>query len=146
MVEAPCGENVEPPNEELSTGVTAGSVAIPVLLVVDGSETSGLVVAAVLVELLLAAVDVASAGLAVTPCDSLLCDVDELPPTAVTEPLGAVAAPEAGVIPSVPGFIVGNADELSSVAVVELGLADTPPAVLPESTTEEEVVDAGGTV
>ena len=41
------------------------------------------------------------------------------------EPLGTVAAPEAGEIPSVPGLIVGNAEEIPSLAMVELGMTGT---------------------
>ena len=41
------------------------------------------------------------------------------------EPLGTVAAPEAGEIPSVPGFIVGNAEESPSLVIVELEAAKT---------------------
>jgi hypothetical protein len=40
-------------------------------------------------------------------------------------PLGAVAVPEAGEIPSVPGLIVGNAEEPPSLVMVELGAAKT---------------------
>ena len=36
-----------------------------------------------------------------------------------------MAAPEAGEIPSVPGFIVGNAEEFTSLVMFELGAAMT---------------------
>ena len=39
--------------------------------------------------------------------------------------LGAVAVPEAGEIPSVPGLIVGNAEESPLLVIVELGAAET---------------------
>lgn len=42
-----------------------------------------------------------------------------------TEPLGTVAASEAGEIPSVPGSIVGNAEEPTSLVMVELEATKT---------------------
>lgn len=42
-----------------------------------------------------------------------------------TEPLGTVPAPEAGEIPSMPGLIVGNAEESPSLVMVELEAAKT---------------------
>jgi hypothetical protein len=60
-------------------------------------------------------------------------------------PLEAVAAPEAGLMPSVPGLIVGNDDEPSTSVIVELGAAVNG-ALLLRETCDSGRVDIGGAV
>jgi hypothetical protein len=57
------------------------------------------------------------------------------------EPLGTVAAPEAGEIPSVPGFIVGNAEESTSLVMVELEATKTLSVLVFEVDEEARRVD-----
>ena len=61
------------------------------------------------------------------------------------EPLGTVAAPEAGEIPSVPGFIVGNAEESPSLTFVELNSVGALPVLFPEVVEEVVYVGVGAT-
>ena len=62
------------------------------------------------------------------------------------EPLGTVAAPEAGEIPSVPGFIVGNAEESTSLVMVELEVTKTLSVLVFEVDEEARRVDVRATV
>lgn len=62
------------------------------------------------------------------------------------EPLGTVAAPEAGEIPSVPGFIVGNAEESPSLVIVELEAAKTLSVLVFAVDEEVMYVDVRATV
>jgi hypothetical protein len=62
------------------------------------------------------------------------------------EPLGTVAAPEAGEIPSVPGFIVGNAEESTSLVMVELEATKTLSVLVFEVDEEARRVDVRATV
>jgi hypothetical protein len=70
----------------------------------------------------------------VMPRTGLVKDSGEV----VARPLEAVPAPKAGLMPSVPGLIVGNDEEPSTSVIVELLLRD-------KSDPEREV-DIGGTV
>lgn len=62
------------------------------------------------------------------------------------EPLGTVAAPEADEIPSVPGFIVGNAEESTSLVMVELEATKTLSVLVFEVDEEARRVDVRATV
>jgi hypothetical protein len=64
----------------------------------------------------------------------------------MARPLEAVAAPEAGLMPSVPGLIVGNDDEPSTSVIVELGAAVNGALPLRETCDSEREVDIGGAV
>jgi hypothetical protein len=112
------------PTEDVSVVVEEGWTELPVLST-SNDELSTPVVAAPIAELLLGTADVVSAGTPFTPWASLLCDSGGVPTDVGRNPLGTVAAPEAGEIPSVPGLIVGNAEEPPSLAVVELGTTGT---------------------
>ena len=118
------------PIEDISVAVKEGSVELPVVLT-GCDKLSTPVVAAPTAELLLGTAELASAGLAVMPGASLLCDKGEVPADVGREPLGTVAAPEAGEIPSVPGLIVGNAEE-SLWVIGELGLVEMLLELIPE--------------
>ena len=63
-----------------------------------------------------------------------------------TEPLGTVAAPEAGETPSLPGFIVGNAEESTSLVMVELEVTKTLSVLVFEVDEEARRVDVRATV
>jgi len=62
------------------------------------------------------------------------------------EPLGTVAAPEAGEIPSVPGLIVGNAEESLLLLIVELEAIEMLPEVFSEVAEEVMYVDVRAAV
>ena len=62
------------------------------------------------------------------------------------EPLSTVAAPEAGEIPSVPGFVVGNAEESTSLVMVELEATKTLSVLVFEVDEEARRVDVRATV
>lgn len=144
MAEVSCGETVELPTEGDPAAVEVGSVGIPVLPL-GSDELSTPVVAVPTAELLLGTAEVASAGLAVMPGASLLCDKGEVLVDVGREPLGTVAAPEAGGIPSVPGLIVGTAEESLSV-IDELGLVGMLLELFLEVVEEEVYLDVRATV
>jgi hypothetical protein len=99
-----------------------------------------------LAELLLGTADDVSKGTPVAPWASLLCGSDEPPLGTGREPLGAVAVPEAGEIPSVPGLIVGNAEEGPSLVIFELKPAEALLVFFSEVTEEVMYVDVGATI
>lgn len=144
MVEASCGETVKLLTKGVSVGVPEGSTVLPRLPTGTG-ELSRPALVVLLAELLLGTADVVSVGRAVAPWASLLCDSDELPFDEGREPLAAVAVPEAREIPSVPGFIVGNAEESPSLTVVERISVGALPVLFPEMVEEVMYVDVGAT-
>jgi hypothetical protein len=144
-VEAAWDERVELLAEDVAVGVS-DAWAGPAERLLDTGEVSELIAAVPLVEFLLGKADVAPVGTPVMPWASLLCACDELPSDEGAEPLGAVAEPEAGAMPSVPGFIVGNVDGFVSLVIGVSGLAETIPVPLLKSIDEEVCVDGRGKV
>jgi hypothetical protein len=61
-------------------------------------------------------------------------------------PLEAVAAPEAGLIPSVPGLIVGKDEEPSVSVTIELGAPVNGAVLLRDAGDSERDSDIGGAV
>lgn len=105
-----CDEDAGLLTGDVAAAVTFDRVKLSVLLV-DTGKISELIIAVSLVELLLGKADVAPVGTLVMPW---------------TSPLGADTVPDAGLTPSVPGFIVGNADRVSSLVVDAPVLAEIP--------------------
>jgi hypothetical protein len=129
--------------EYVAVGATDACVRLAESLVATG-EICELMAAVPLAELLLGKAEVAPVGIPVMPWASLLCACDELPSDEGAEPLGAVAAPEAGSMPSVPGSIVGNVDGFVLLVAGVFGLADVKPAPLLKLIDAEVYVDERG--
>jgi hypothetical protein len=142
-VEAAWDEKVELSTADVAVGVVDAWVR-PADPLSDKGEISELIAAVPLAELLLGKADVAPVGTPVMPWASLLCACDELPSDEGAEPLGAVAVPEAGSMPSVPGFIVGNVDGFVLLVTGVVGLAETSPVPLLKLIDEEVCVDERG--
>lgn len=85
--------------------------------VADHGDMSPLLAVALGAEITVKEVNVALVASPVIPTTGLVWASGDL--RAI--PLEPVAEPEAGLIPSVPGFIVGNDEELPASVIVEIG-------------------------
>ena len=102
--------------------------------VADSGEMPTLLAVALGAEMMLEEVGMRPVAGPVMPRAGLVMDSGDW----VARPLEAVPAPEAGLIPSVPGLIVGNDEESSTSVIVELLLRD--------ASDPEREADMGGTV
>jgi len=94
--------------------------------VADSGDTSASLTVALRAELALDAVNVTPVPSPVMPTAGLVTDSGEVR----ARPLEPVAELEAGLIPSVPGFIVGNEEEPSKSVAIELGRPVNGPVLL----------------
>jgi len=90
--------------------------ALVLASVADSGEMSALLAVALRADVLLETVGMRPVAGPVMPRAGLVTDSGDVMAT----PLEVVAAPEAGLIPSVPGLIVGNDEEPSASVIVEL--------------------------
>jgi hypothetical protein len=130
---------------ELTVDAVAEDSEGPVLVlasVADSGEMPALLAVALRADVLLEAVGMRPVAGPVMPRAGLLKDSSDVMAT----PLEAVAAPEAGLIPSVPGLIVGNDEEASTSVIVELGTPVDGAVLLREACDSGTEVDIGGAV
>jgi hypothetical protein len=106
--------------------------------VADSGEMPALLAVALGVETLLEEVDMRPVAGSVMPRTGRVTDSGD-----VMAPLGAVAALEAGLIPSVPGIMVGNDEEPSTSVIIELGALVTDAMLLRDVESDSDI---GGTV
>jgi hypothetical protein len=110
--------------------------------VADSVEMPALLAVALRADVLLEAVGMRPVAGPVMPRAGLVKDSSD----GMATPLEAVAAPEAGLIPSVPGLIVGNDEEASTSVIVELGTPVDGAVLLREACDSGREVDIGGAV
>jgi hypothetical protein len=127
-----------PALELTADGVTEGSVSV-MAAVADSGDMPTLLAVAFGAETMLEEVDMRPVAGPVMPRTGLVTDSGDV----MAGPLEAVPAPETGLIPSVPGLIVGNDEEPSTSVIVAFGAPVNGVVLLRDS---EMDVDIGGTV
>lgn len=110
----------------------------------DSGEISALLAVALRADVLLETVGMRPVAGPVMSRAGLVTDSSDVMATPLEAE--AVAAPEAGLVPSVPGLIVGNDEEPSASVIAELGTPVDGAVLLREACDSGREVEIGGAV